>query len=234
MIRNTLTNSLLDFFFPNRCPVCMKLIGKNALLCPECQAEILLDSDKFCTGCGKIPCICQKCRPIYDTAAAACIYPSHGTSQAVIRLKQGTNINFAFFAAGVLAEKLKNTEIYGNFDCIMPVPMHWIKQHRRGYNQAALIGRELSRLLDVPYREDVLYKQRASEQHHLTAKERAMNTACFGIRDKRVDGMRIVLCDDVLTTGSTMNRCAQLLKQKGAAAVIAAAAASTKAPETTS
>ena len=110
----------------------------------------------------------------------------------------------------------------------MPVPVHPSRLRQRGYNQAALIGKEIARLMDLPYREDVLCKGRSKvEQHRLSAEERARNVDSFFIRECSLDGMHILLCDDVLTTGNTMHRCAALLKERGAAAVIAAAAAST-------
>lgn len=224
---NRTANLLLDLLFPNRCPVCGSIIGACDLLCSACKEEIVRDGSKLCTGCGKAPCICSILPHAYDRTAAVCIYPAHGTREAISALKGGRNRNFAIFSAQQLAEKLSDTTVYGHPDCIMPVPMHWVKQHFRGYNQAALIGKEIARCMGIPYREDVLFKKRSPEQHSLSAEERRKNAECIGIREKNLDGMHIVLCDDVLTTGSTMDRCAMLLKSRGAAAVIAAAAAST-------
>lgn len=219
------TKSLLNLLYPNRCPVCGTFIGAQVLLCDTCADSVVLAQDAYCHSCGKTTCLCSRSEFAYDAAVVCAVYQN--VTPAIIALKQSANTNFAFYAAQILAERLR-TDNYPRPDCVMPVPMHRSKQLRRGYNQAALIGRKLAELLALPYREDVLTKERtATEQHTLSAAERANNTDSFGIQDCDLQGQRILLCDDVLTTGNTMHRCAALLKERGAAAVIAAAAAST-------
>lgn len=230
---NLLKKEFFSFFFPNRCPVCDGLLHPHEQLCPECGEAVLAEHEDYCHRCGKFACICKHRLPVYDAAAVCSAYPGDGTSRAVLGLKTSRNTNFAFFSAEILSQRLQYQETYGIAGCVMPVPMHPSKQHTRGYNQASLIGKEIARLMQLPFREDVLYKTKSREQHTLNAAERAENVSCFGIRDVALNGMRIILCDDILTTGSTMNRCAELLKQQGASAVIAAAAASTAAPEHT-
>ena len=138
------------------------------------------------------------------------------------------NTNFARFSAKIIAERLLHSVDYGQYDCVTAVPMHHTKQRMRGFNQAELIGKALAAELEIPYRNDLLYKEKsAAAQHNLTAAERARNVSSFGAYDVSLDGMRILLCDDVLTTGSTMNRCAELLHRCGASCVTAAAAATT-------
>lgn len=221
------TNYLYNLFFPNRCPGCNTFLHPEELVCECCGEHMILTHDAICHICGKAACVCGKRTYSYDRAVAACRYADE-TVSAVIRMKVSENTNFARFAARILAERIRFSLNYGEPDCVMPVPMHPSNERRRGYNQAALIARELAGLLAVPYREDVLYKNKNKKaQHDLNAAERRQNVASFGIHNIPLDGMRILLCDDVLTTGSTMNRCAALLKQNGAAAVIIAAAATT-------
>ncbi len=219
--------SLLNFFYPNRCPACGSFLQAHALLCDTCAEAILLGQDDYCHRCGKIACRCKYVQYDFDWTVVCCKYEAV-TIPAVLELKKSRNTNFAAFSAQILAERLRDSPFYGNIDCIMPVPMHSRKKRQRGYNQAALIGAEISRLLSIPLREDVLYKAyTAPDQHTLTRQERQKNVDVFRIHDEKLDGMRILLCDDVLTTGNTMTRCAALLKKQGAAAVIAAAAATT-------
>ena len=220
-------NNLLNLFFPNRCPGCNKILTASEDLCETCSEHTLLTHDSYCQRCGKEACICKRAVFAYDRAVVCCRYADEAAA-AVVRMKTSENTNFAHFAARILAERIRFSLNFGTFDCVMPVPMHPSHQRERGYNQAALIGREIARLLSLPYREDVLYKEKSVvSQHSLGAKDRKKNVAGFGIRDIRLDGLRILLCDDVLTTGATLDRCAALLKQNGAAAVVAAAAAST-------
>ncbi len=223
------TSSLLNFFYPNRCPACGCLISAHELVCADCEDTLLLEQDAYCHDCGKVACICKRGTNSYDKAVICSAYRDH-TVPAIVRLKKSENTNFAVYAAQILASRLEyGVSYYKKIDCVMPVPMHKSKQRMRGYNQASLIGKEIARLMDIPFREDVLTKDRSgAEQHTMkSAAERAGNVSGFGICECSLAGMRILLCDDVLTTGSTMSRCASLLKEKGASAVIAAAAATT-------
>ncbi|MBR1528930.1 MAG: ComF family protein [Oscillospiraceae bacterium] len=221
---------LFNFFYPNRCPKCGAFLFAEELLCEACAEEILIEQDGYCHACGKTNCLCKYKPLAYDRAVVACRYDSR-TAPAVYQLKESRNTNFAYFAARILAERLRHGSYYETekFDYIMPVPMHKSKQRRRGYNQAGLIAKELSEILHLPYRDDVLYKEKSGiEQHKLhSAAEREQNVESFGIREVSLENCRILLCDDVLTTGSTMNRCAELLKQNHAVFVTAAAASST-------
>lgn len=224
-----MTRKLLNFFYPNTCPKCSAFLLPEELLCDSCAEKILLEQDAYCHHCGKVNCACQHKTFAYDKAVVACRYDSE-TAPAVIRLKMSKNTNFAYFSARILAERLKHGTYYQleTISCVMPVPMHISKQRKRGYNQAALIAKELAALLHLPYREDVLFKERSEiAQHTLSAEARMQNVSSFGIHDISLEQQCILLCDDVLTTGSTMNRCAELLKSKQASTVIAAAASST-------
>ncbi len=223
----TLTASLLNFLYPNRCPCCDDFIQASCRICDQCARETALSPDDYCHFCGKIPCRCKKHKWHYDRAVVCSAYRD-GAVKGILHLKTSTNQNFAYHAARVLASALQEDELAATIDCVVPVPMHRSKQRSRGYNQAALIGKEIARILDLPYREDLLFKEESDiEQHTLSAQERERHLEHFGIHPISLDGMRILLCDDVLTTGSTMNRCAALLKQQGASFVIAAAAATT-------
>ncbi|MBR4318754.1 MAG: ComF family protein [Oscillospiraceae bacterium] len=226
-----MTQKILNFFYPNFCPKCGVFLLPEELLCDSCAEKILLEQDGYCHQCGKETCICKYQTFAYDKAVVACRYDKE-TAPAVISLKMSKNTNFAYFSARILAERLKHGSYYQlqNISCVMPVPMHISKQRKRGYNQAALIAKELADLLHLPYREDVLFKERSNiAQHTLSAEARMQNVKSFGIRDISLKYQCILLCDDVLTTGSTMNRCAELLKSQQASAVIAAAASSTAA-----
>ena len=107
------------------------------------------------------------------------------------------------------------------YDVIVPMPMHWWRQMKRGFNQADLLARELSRKTGVPLRSAVRRVKRTPPQAGLTsAKRRANVSAAFRISDRAaVEGRRVLLIDDVLTTGATAGVCASALKRAGAASV---------------
>lgn len=219
------TSSLLNFFYPNRCPACDRILTAHELLCKPCSDALPLSQEQYCRICGKPDCMCRQTALSYDGAVVCSAY-TEGTVRAILQLKQSRNTNFAIFAARILAERLHEEHL--QFDCVIPVPMHRSKERMRGYNQATLIAKEIARILELPLYEDILIKHRSAvSQHELTADERAAHLDSFGITAQRLDGLRILLCDDVLTTGNTLNRCAALLKENGAASVYAAVAATT-------
>ena len=115
-------------------------------------------------------------------------------------------------------------------DIVVPVPMGKKKQKRRGHNQAELFARCIGRYLEIPVKNDILYKyDTRDEQHSHSARERSERVkGLFYTKNTDLSGMRVIICDDVMTTGSTVNECARLLKAIGAESVIAAVCAVTR------
>jgi competence protein ComFC len=235
MTLTTLRRSLINFLLPNRCPGCDAFLHAGELLCSACEEKILLPHDDYCHVCGKLRCKCKAHPPDYDMAVVCARYSGEENDpavRAIWELKNSRNTNFAEFSAKIIAERIRHSLDYGQYDCVTAVPMHRSKRRLRGYDQAELIGKALASALSVPYRNDLLFKQKSdTSQHTLNAAERAVNVSSFGAYDVSLDGMRILLCDDVLTTGATMNRCAALLKARSASFVTACAAATTDRKE---
>lgn len=109
------------------------------------------------------------------------------------------------------------------FDAIVPVPLHWRRNLRRGFNQSALLADEVSRRTGVPVRRLVRRAKYTEQQAVLTRSQRRLNvSAAFRVPDKAlVTGLRVLVIDDVFTTGATLNSCAGALKRAGAAHVSA-------------
>jgi ComF family protein len=116
-----------------------------------------------------------------------------------------------------------------SFDFIVPMPLHWFKQWQRGFNQADLLAREIGKKWGVPVRPVIRRRRATSPQAGLTnAKRRANVQGAFRIaRGKPLQGMRVLLVDDVVTTGATASACARVLKRAGAAHVALLALART-------
>lgn len=110
----------------------------------------------------------------------------------------------------------------GDFDIIIPVPIHWRKEAIRGYNQSLLLAQELSKRAGIPYDKKTLVKSRwTREQNRLSKFERESNLRdSFSVKDiSKIIGKRILLVDDIFTTGNTMKACARVLMTSGAKSV---------------
>ncbi|MBV8820534.1 MAG: ComF family protein [Acidobacteriaceae bacterium] len=109
---------------------------------------------------------------------------------------------------------------FERFDAVVPMPMHWRKRWSRGFNQAELLAAEVSRLSGIPVRRAVKRSRVGTVQAGLTNAKRRENVAgAFAPTRRRVDGLRVLLVDDVMTTGETAKACAKALKRAGAAYV---------------
>jgi ComF family protein len=107
-------------------------------------------------------------------------------------------------------------------DLIIPVPMHWWRKWNRGFNQAELLGRVVSRRTGLPFRNALARRRGTLAQAGLTLAQRRDNlTGVFRVRDRRkIEGRRVLLVDDVFTTGATASACAAALKRAGARSVV--------------
>ena len=209
-------NRILSVMYPPCCPACGRTIGKSESFCPACQKELFLpQKDELCPRCGKKDCICAKMSPPYQHTWVASFY--EGAMQAAIRRFKFYFHPGSFSILGkMMAEALPENE-KDNFDLIVPIPMWKKKRRDRGYNQSALLAREISRRIHVPESETALQKVRNTKaQHTLSAEERQKNLqGCF-LADEIVEGKKILLVDDVLTTGSTAKEAAGALLYAGA------------------
>lgn len=144
---------------------------------------------------------------------------SYGTYEDELRelihlLKYGRVRTLAGPMGKLLALALPRDE---RFDAIVPVPLHWWKRWKRGFNQSELLCRELSRRTNIPVKKCVKRVKSTSAQAGLTnAKRRANVSRAFRAKGRELEGTRILLVDDVMTTGSTAAACAKALKDAGA------------------
>jgi len=224
---NTASRFLTDLFFPNRCPCCDGFIRWDKLICGKCHSSIETVYEKACPVCGREPCMCSEDN-FYDRALVPLRYENL-VKEGVLSLKRGNNKNFGEYTGKLIAGILKNEMSELQFDMVMPVPMSPASFRKRGFNQAEIIAGEIASALDIPLVTDVLIKQDTdSSQHYLNKSQRMKNISAIKIMKTDLTGKRIIICDDVITTGSTINRCARLLKNSGAETVFAAVAAGTK------
>ena len=135
-------------------------------------------------------------------------------------------LNFGYHVANILSERIKNEVI--KYDIIVPIPMHIRKKLKRGYNQAEVIALEISKSLNVPIDKNALrVKYSSNIQHKLSKKDRILNAnEIYYAGKSNLKDKYIILVDDIMTTGSTLNVCSNILYSMGAKSVIVAVATS--------
>jgi ComF family protein len=225
-------SAALDILFPPLCHVCRKFIPAAGELhiCPDCSELMPPILAPLCLVCG-IPFVgagndhvcgaCSTAPPHFDSARAALAY--EGASRDLIHAFKYRNKTHLRRALAILTmEKLSDFIRSHRPDLIMPVPLHRNKLAGRGFNQAVLLGEIFSERLKIPLDRRNLRRIRWTEpQVNLAAGDRRANVkGAFAINDSNLlKGCRVMLVDDVLTTGSTVDECGKVLKAAGAADV---------------
>lgn len=219
---------LLDLVFPPKCLVCGDYGSVD--VCLACRAGFMPIEPPICERCGIATegtrPLCSDCEegPGWSFARArAAGHFSGPLRQAVLRLKYGDKRRIAtplgdFLGAYLLAQPLWASPP----DLLIPVPLHQSRLRDRGFNQSALIAREVGRMLDVPVVENLLHRTRRTRpQAELHASERATNVrdAFAAIESPLLRRARVLLVDDVLTTMHTVDQCARVLVNAGASEV---------------
>jgi len=236
-------HALLDVILPPICHICHSYIPNAGTLhiCPTCRDRLPLVSSPLCPLCG-IPFSgaggdhrCGTClthTPHFNSARAHFLY--EGPIRDLIHsFKYNQHTHLRYPLALLTLEGMSGFLTDHDPHLIVPVPLHRSRLRKRGFNQAVLLGRVISHQLSLPMLTDALVRTRPTEpQIELSAAERRLNVkGAFTVnRPDHVAGKRILLLDDVMTTGSTMDECAKELKKAGAAVVIAATVARTARP----
>ena len=219
----------LCFPLPAVCPICMKR-QKKLQICADCQADALRKRTLYgqcqrCHSFGIYSDQCHSCRdwPAYFTGNIA-IWPyEDGWQQAILDFKFRNMPWLADALAAELAPALPK-----DYDLLVPVPLHPSRLRERGYNQSALLAKALSRQMHIPYQESLRRIRATPHQTGMTREQRLKNLdGAFAMhRHGGVAGKRVILVDDVFTTGTTLWQCAKILHQHGAVQVLGATMAS--------
>lgn len=211
---------LVDFIYPNKCPVCHKVIKWNKLICSECLDKIPKNSHKSTTGIENSS---------YEFSPF--IYKGVTTNLIHSLKNDGTNFNFVEYSTKLIAQELKCSNYWGKIDIVTAIPMYKKKKSARGYNQAEVIAKyladEIGKPVDFSF---ILHSSNTTEQHKLTARERKVHASkVYTVNPKHNDikGKVVILCDDVITTGSSMDICSKILKEIGAKDVLCVSCALT-------
>jgi len=234
---NPLGAAIVSLLYPPVCAGCGRDVRSHEYLCHECESQLTRIVPPFCSKCsepfaGEItnPFDCANCahRKLYFDAAVSA-FRSRGIARHVILdFKYGRKAHLRHLVASWLLAAMQDNRIRDReFDLIVPVPLHPARQRERGFNQAALLADLVSQKLSVPASPLLQRIRYTTTQTAFDRAERMENLrGAFRLRKKAdVQQLRVLLIDDVLTTGSTLSECARVLKGAGAASVHAMTAA---------
>jgi ComF family protein len=221
----------LDIVLPPRCLSCGLSVGEHGQLCAACWAEVSFIAPPLCAACGTPfvfdggeGALCGACiaaRPLYGRARAVMRYDD-GARALLLGFKHADRTDRAPALARWMARA--GDALLADADLLVPVPLHRWRLLQRRFNQSALLAQELGRLTGKPVSTQILRRKRnTAPQGTLTRAQREDNvTGAFQLREgqaARVAGKRLLLVDDVLTTGATVTACARVLLRAGASSV---------------
>lgn len=207
---------LADLFYPQYCVACSR--RASDVLCGACYEALPLIGHPFCRRCGAPTAFdvygCGECRDrdfSFDGARAPLRYEGAG-KELVHALKYK---GYLRVVEKVMAPLMANVFDKDRFDGVIPVPLHRARLARRGFNQAELMARGVAGRINAPHLDKLKVVRGTRDQVELSAEARRANVAgAFGAKGP-VAG-KILLIDDVFTTGATLNECAEVLRKAGA------------------
>lgn len=219
--------NIVDIIFPPRCLSCAMLVDVQGSLCSTCWSEIRFIQSPHCSACGfpfeyevgnaTLCGDCTKLRPVYHKSRSVLCYDDRSRS-LITRFKYGdkTHASDTFGKWMVRAGE----EFLKQSDYLVPVPLHKIRLFTRRYNQSALLAYSMQKYCHVPVLPDGLIRKRHTPpQASLSYKQRLTNVksafavnACYS---NTMEGKKVVLIDDVTTTGSTIEACCKVLLKAG-------------------
>ena len=237
-------DALVSVFFPAGCRLCERLLIRAGAvpICDQCLAAFPALGGILCTICGQPQAtwslggddttshapegiICPECQSrTYGFSRVRSYAVYKGTLVPAIMLLKFERLEpLGRWFADRLAEVARREALASGVDVVVPVPLHRQRQRERGYNQADLIAKPLARKLGLPYRAVLLVRTKPRPDKHILSLEERWDSVrgAFATRPgSKVDNLRVLLIDDVMTTGATLDAAAKALRGAGAKSVI--------------
>jgi competence protein ComFC len=235
-------DAIVSVFFPAGCRICERPLttANRVPICEECLSSFKRVPDIVCEVCGRPltemtrkegePLLCPACQDntyAFDRARSFALY-EEAVVRAILLLKFEQIEPLGAWFAERLAKMVSPDRVSPVADVVVPVPLHRERERERGYNQAALISKPLAKRLRLPHKAVLLMRTRARPDKQVLSLEERWESVrgAFATRPgSKVDNLRVILVDDVLTTGATLDACARTLRDAGAKSVIGLTAA---------
>ena len=216
---------LVALLYPRRCPICHQIVAeKGQKICEKCRKYAPPITEPRCKKCSKRLeaaekeyCYdCENNHHVYTRGLSLFAYESK-LKQSLYQIKFHNKREYLDFYAEEVVRVLGETILAWEAEALIPIPLHRRKYQKRGFNQADILAKKLGVLLGIPVLSDYVIRQKKTEpQKELSLKERKKNLKkAFKIKADDVKLKRIILIDDIYTTGSTLDAVAAILREQG-------------------
>jgi competence protein ComFC len=219
---------ILNLLYPPSCYSC-KVTTINAGLCSKCYSKILFAMNNYCNKCGfyykniEFKGLCANCvnKQYHFDSIDYCVVYNDMVYSLINQFKNHDSLHLKVLLSDFLIDKIRREVNLQQVDIIIPVPIHYFKLFLRQYNHMSIIGNYIAKQLHMETNNLALYKTRYTKmQKLLKLSMRLQNLkksfSCNNKYRKSIENKTILLIDDVITTGSTVNECAKVLKKYGA------------------
>ena len=208
--------SIINLFFPKVCYACHNLLNDNEdTICMDCRHDLPITNFHFDNNDSVAKALYGRAK--IENGTALFRFEKKGNVQRLIHnLKYKDHEHIGFVLGNWLGGELKTLESYKNIDAVIPVPLHKNKLRKRGYNQVALFGQQVAEALNADYLDDVLVKV-TNTKSQVNKKRLARWTnsdELFTLKNiEAIDNKHILVVDDIITTGATLEACISILNQ---------------------